>query len=108
MKLYEGRMCSEGVIREVRLRADGPCLKAGSRTRYLYASCDGGDETPWQEAFVSDAHLLALSKREGNYLDIRSDEGRKLRRRVEDALRKSEDANVLLTVATLLGVRRAA
>jgi len=99
-------MCSEGVIREVRLRADGPCLKAGSRTRYLHASCDGGDETPWQEAFVSDALLLALSKREGNYLDIRSDEGRKLRRRVEDALRKQEDYTVILTVAALLGVRR--
>lgn len=104
--LYTGRVSGEGIIREVRLRADGPCLKAGSRTRHLHASCDGGDDTPWQESFISDSLLLALSQRQGEFVELRSDDGRKLRRRVEDALRKQEDYRVLMTVAALLGVRR--
>jgi hypothetical protein len=105
--IYKGRTSRDeyGSSRETRLRLDGTCLMAGSRGRALHMSVDRGEDTPWTESFVSDALLDALSRRDGRWFDPRSDEGRRLRRKVEDALRKCNDYTVLSTVAALLDVK---
>ena len=104
--IYKGqtKRSEYGSSREVRLSLEGPCLMAGSRGRALHMSVDRGDDAPWTESFVSDNLLDALSRRKGTWFDPRSDEGRKLRRRVEEALRKCNDYTVLATVAALLDV----
>lgn len=105
-EIYKGRTqrSEYGSSREIRLVIEGDALMAGSRGRALHMSVDGGDDTPWTESFLSDNVISALSERDGAWFDTRSERGRKLRRKCEDALRKCDHA-VLSTVAALLNVK---
>jgi hypothetical protein len=93
-----------GSYRETRLVVEGNVLMAGSRGRALHMSVDGGDDTPWTESYLSDNVINALSGRNGAWFDTRSEKGKKIRRRCEDALRKCDDYTVIATVAALLNV----
>ena len=106
MEIFLGRIDR----REIRLRVEAhrlpwaePDVFAGSRQRYLHASVDGGEDTPWTERWVGASVVDALSRRRDD-LTISPEMEGKIRRRCEDALRKGGTAT-LMTVAALLGVK---